>query len=74
MPRTLFLVPGFGAQGGALDTVKACFLPGGRGAIVNSARAVMYPDRFGSPRGTADKDGIRQAAQDFVAQVRGALR
>jgi orotidine-5'-phosphate decarboxylase len=74
MPRTLFLVPGFGAQGGSLDTVRACFNDDKRGAVVNSSRAVMYPDRFGSPKREASKDGIRQAATDFVAQVRAALR
>lgn len=78
LPRTLFLVPGFGAQGGAIDTVRACFNARGRGAVVNSSRAVMYPDRFGQlpPAGPGDstRERIRQAAQDFVAQVRGALR
>jgi orotidine-5'-phosphate decarboxylase len=73
MPRTLFLVPGFGAQGGSLETVRACFLPEGRGAIVNSSRAVMYPDRFGTPKRAATKDGIREAARDFVGAVRGTL-
>ena len=73
LPRTLFLVPGFGAQGGSLDTVRACFLPQARGAIVNSSRAVMYPDRFGTPKRSAAKDGIREAARDFVGAVRGAL-
>lgn len=78
LPRTLFLVPGFGAQGGALDTVRACFDARGRGAVVNSSRAVMYPDRFGQvpavAGGESPRDRIRQAGQDFVAQVRGALR
>jgi orotidine-5'-phosphate decarboxylase len=73
LPRTLFLVPGFGAQGGSLDTVRACFLPGGQGAIVNSSRAVMYPDRFGTPKRSAAKDGVREAARDFVGAVRGTL-
>lgn len=73
MPQTLFLVPGFGAQGGSLDTVRACFTADGQGAIVNSSRAIMYPDRFGSPRRGASKDGVREAARDFVGAVRGAL-
>ncbi len=77
MPRTLFLVPGFGAQGGALDTVRACFTKEGRGAIVNSSRAVMYPDRFGQSAQASDakssRDRIRAAAEEFVRQVRFAL-
>jgi orotidine-5'-phosphate decarboxylase len=81
MPRTLFLVPGYGAQGGSLDTVRACFTPDGRGALVNSARGVMYPRRFGGERAGstasdvgAIKDEIRAAARDFVGAIRSVLR
>ncbi len=42
MPRALFLVPGYGAQGGALETIRACFNTEGKGAIVNSSRGVMH--------------------------------
>jgi len=42
MPNTLFLVPGWGAQGGAAATVRACFNAEGKGAIVNSSRGVMH--------------------------------
>ena len=73
LPRSLFLVPGFGAQGGSLDTVRACFTEGGRGAIVNSARAIMYPDRFGAVKHPSTKDGIRAAARDFVGAIRSVL-
>ena len=41
MPDTFFLVPGFGAQGGAADDVKPAFDENGGGAIVNSSRAIM---------------------------------
>jgi orotidine-5'-phosphate decarboxylase len=75
MPGTLFLVPGFGAQGGSLDTVRACFDAEGQGALVNSARAVMFPDRFGGPRHeSALKDKIHGAARDFVGAIRNAIR
>lgn len=42
MPHTPFLVPGWGAQGGSAETVRACFDARGRGAIVNSSRGVMH--------------------------------
>jgi orotidine-5'-phosphate decarboxylase len=73
MPRSLFLVPGFGAQGGSLDTVRACFTEDGRGALVNSARAIMFPDRFGAVKHPSSKDGIRAAARDFVGAIRSVL-
>ena len=41
MPDTFFLVPGFGAQGGAADDVKPAFDKNGGGAIINSSRAIM---------------------------------
>ena len=70
MQGVWFLVPGFGAQGGSLDTVRACFDGKGRGAVVNSARAIMYPERFGDARGANGKDAIRDAAREFVRAVR----
>ncbi|MFI3206219.1 MAG: orotidine-5'-phosphate decarboxylase, partial [Clostridia bacterium] len=40
-PRTFFLVPGYGAQGGAADDVAPAFDKNGLGAIVNSSRGIM---------------------------------
>ena len=73
LPGVLFLVPGWGAQGGKLATVLACFDDNGSGAIVNSARAVLYPSRFGGGEGEG-KDAIRAAAQKFVDEVGVAVR
>jgi orotidine-5'-phosphate decarboxylase len=72
MKGVWFLVPGFGAQGGSLDTVRACFDANGRGAVVNSARAIMYPERFG--HGASGKGTIREATQEFVRAVRGVAQ
>lgn len=41
MPHTFFLVPGYGAQGGAADDVAPAFDENGLGAIVNSSRGIM---------------------------------
>lgn len=41
LPHTMFLVPGYGAQGGGAKGLKGCFDENGLGAIVNSSRAVM---------------------------------
>ena len=41
LPHTLFLVPGYGAQGGGAQGLKGAFDENGLGAIVNSSRAVM---------------------------------
>lgn len=41
MPKSYFLVPGYGAQGGGAKGVLPCFNKDGLGAIVNSSRAIM---------------------------------
>ena len=41
MPKSYFLVPGYGAQGGGAKGVLPCFNDDGLGAIVNSSRAIM---------------------------------
>lgn len=42
MPKSYFLVPGYGAQGGGAQDVLSCFHPDGLGAVVNSSRAILY--------------------------------
>ena len=41
MPHTIFLVPGYGAQGGGAKDVSYAFDKDGLGAIVNSSRGIM---------------------------------
>lgn len=42
MPKTLFLIPGYGAQGGTAADVAGAF-KNSTGGIVNSARGILYP-------------------------------
>ena len=41
LPHTFFLVPGYGAQGGGAADVTGAFDADGRGAVVNSSRAIL---------------------------------
>ena len=41
LPHTFFLVPGYGAQGGAADDVAPAFDKHGLGAVINSSRGIM---------------------------------
>ena len=47
LPRTPFLVPGYGAQGGGLTEAFAGFVPGPNntreGGLINSSRAILFP-------------------------------
>jgi orotidine-5'-phosphate decarboxylase len=42
MPNTIFLVPGYGAQGGSAKDVKHCFNSDGSGALVNNSRGIIF--------------------------------
>jgi orotidine-5'-phosphate decarboxylase len=42
LPGAMFLVPGYGAQGAEAAQLAACFLSGGRGAIVNASRSIIF--------------------------------
>ncbi len=76
LPKTFFLVPGYGAQGGRGKDLVSYFDEDGLGAIVNSSRGIIAAwqqedyARFG-PEHFADAS--RQAVQDMIADIRGAL-
>lgn len=50
MPKSYFLVPGYGAQGGNAKDVKNSFNDDGLGAIVNSSRGIMCAYKKGDWR------------------------
>jgi len=43
LPQVWFLVPGYGAQGGTAEDVKAAYRADGLGAIVSSSRGITFP-------------------------------
>jgi len=45
MPRTIFLVPGYGAQGGHADSIVDTFQRDGYGAVINASRSILYAFR-----------------------------
>lgn len=61
MPRTYFLVPGYGAQGGGAKDVAPCFNEDGLGAIVNASRSIMcaYMKNGGTVGEAARAEAIR---------------
>ncbi|MBW7904200.1 MAG: orotidine-5'-phosphate decarboxylase [Phycisphaerae bacterium] len=72
MPVTPWLVPGYGAQGAGVEACRPCFLPGGRGAIINASRSVIYA--FSRPelaaRGSQDWEAcVDRACAAFAADV-----
>lgn len=67
MPRQIFLVPGFGAQGGGAGDVVDCFGDDGTGALITASRSVLYAFEG---LGTADWQGaVAQSAATMAAEV-----
>jgi orotidine-5'-phosphate decarboxylase len=55
LPHSLFLVPGYGVQGGSAEAAVKGFVPGPEGlegGVVNSSRGVLFPEA-GSEAGNA---------------------
>ena len=67
MPHSIFLVPGFGAQGRGAADVQACFRADGRGALVNASRSVIFPE---AAPGQDWRSAVGAAARTFVEQLR----
>jgi orotidine-5'-phosphate decarboxylase len=42
MPKSIFLVPGYGAQGGKAEDVAVNFDKNGQGAIINNSRGIIF--------------------------------
>lgn len=42
LPKSIFLVPGYGAQGATSSDVVPCFNSDGLGAVVNASRSLTY--------------------------------
>ena len=76
MPKTYFLVPGYGAQGGTAKDLKACFNEDGLGAIVNSSRGIIAAyrqDKYAKFGAEHFAEASRQAVVDMVADINSVL-
>jgi len=69
MPKGIFLVPGYGAQGGGADGTMPCFNKDGYGAIVNSSRGVIFA---GSGEDFDEK--AQEAALKMREDLTGAMK
>ncbi len=72
LPRTPFLVPGYGAQGGTAEDCRPCFRADGSGAVINASRSVIYafnkPENSGRPA-SEWQDCVAEACRHFAADV-----
>lgn len=73
MPRQIFLVPGYGAQGGTAQDIRA-LLDGrpetGGGVLITASRSVIYAFEKGDANWAKS---VRRAALKFTEEVRGVV-
>ncbi len=69
LPHTMFLVPGYGAQGGGAQGVAGGFDENGLGAIVNSSRAILCAYR----KEGCDEHDFAKAARREALRMRDDL-
>ncbi|MEK7852297.1 MAG: orotidine-5'-phosphate decarboxylase [Planctomycetota bacterium] len=74
MPKTYFLVPGYGAQGATAKDIKHCFNPDGLGAIINASRSILYA--YNTPTGKEKHTMAtwKNAAEEAVIAMNKELR
>lgn len=70
-PNLLFLIPGIGAQGGSLETVRLAFLPGGLGALIAVSRDILFAYR---EKGRKEGEDFAERALERVREYRRVLQ
>lgn len=74
MPNSIFLVPGYGAQGGGAADVKPCFNEDGLGAIVNSSRGIIFAyEKSEKHSGEQFADAAREAVLKMKEDLESVL-
>ncbi len=76
MPKTMILVPGYGAQGGRAADLAPYFNEDGTGALVNSSRGIIaawQQDKYSRFGAAHYGEAARQAVLDMLTDIRGAV-
>ena len=77
MPDAIFLIPGYGAQGGSAQDAIAGFRKDKRGAIVNNSRGILFAykqEPYAQSHGERDFAGAARAAvQKMAVELNAAL-
>src|SRR4051794_26283738 len=78
LPHSIFLLPGYGAQGATAEMTRAAFRDGGRGAIVSASRSILYAhkepkyaERFGDDWERCVEQAVVDMKADLSAVVGG---
>ena len=80
MPKSIFLVPGYGAQGGTAKDIVNCFNNDGLGAIINSSRGIIfsYKKKYSKEECTKEQymecveESVKKMQQDIFSALKDA--
>ncbi len=76
LPRSIFLLPGYGTQGATAEMTRQAFDAAGHGAIVSASRSILYAHRqekYKSRFGTDWTRCISAAVEDMRNDLRAVL-
>lgn len=78
MPKSIFLVPGYGAQGATAKDICNSFHSDGLGAIVNSSRGIIfaYKNKYTKEDCTREQymESVKEATEEMKAGILDALK
>lgn len=66
LPTSIFLLPGYGTQGGTAEMSRAAFDENRRGALISASRSILYPP----PSNDDWRTDIRNATRAMIEDVR----
>ena len=76
LPKSIFLLPGYGTQGATAEMTRAAFVDG-RGAIVSASRSILYAHRekkYADACGGDWRKCVEQAVIDMKKDVSSVIR
>jgi orotidine-5'-phosphate decarboxylase len=71
LPRSVFLLPGYGIQGATAEMTRAAFV-NGKGAIVSASRSILYAHRE-DRRGAPDESQWEQSVERAVVRMKSEI-
>jgi len=72
LPRSIFLLPGYGTQGATAQMTQAAFTDG-KGAIISASRSILYAHRESKYAGLPWEGAIERAVLDMKHDVASIL-
>lgn len=73
LPKSIFLLPGYGTQGATADMTRAAFTRG-RGALVSASRSILYAHREARFKADSWTGSVRAATEAMQADLAGVLK